>query len=738
VSLRTRAIVWSLLPLVIILLLAVPEGLLQWRVSSAAVQTRRAQLASEAARDIGDGRVMMLIALRRYLRRDSSAHIAYLRASNNMRAASSRLQTFAGPQRPAIALGQDVISNAALVLRDSDGIESKIRNGRLREGPFLMARPAYLDDAERLQASVRAFVEAGRAMQRSDFIESQHLWNTSVLLLALTVAGLAISSALLLLLSGRALRGLQISREHQLERYRLLADITQDLILFIDRADLTIIDVNAATLKAYGYDRSQLIGKSLQLLKRDDDKIDPAMLKLTDTATGAVFEMVHQRSDGTSFPVEIYCRGADLDGRRTLIMTARDITERRHAAEQIAIALEQSVEALRLKGEFVATMSHEIRTPMHGVIGMSELLLERPLGSIEREYATTLKESAQALLTIINDILDFSKLEANKIELEAVPFDPAHVVAGVVNLVRAAAGNKGLALRSYASPNVPNALRGDPTRLRQILMNLVGNAVKFTPNGAVTVSTSVLREGTRSVDLLFTVNDTGIGVPEQDRERLFDAFVQGDGSTTRKFGGTGLGLTISRRLVEVMRGRIWLGEHDGPGSTFCFTVRLERATDNAVAGALSGPAGAIEPAYRTRRAGSGESLGRARILLAEDSALVRRVARFQLEDLQYAVDIVEDGEQAVRAVATGNYELVLMDMRMPEMDGLTATRVIRLAERETGRHVIVIALTANALEGDRAACIDAGMDDFLAKPLQLDALRAALEHWLPGAAPTAA
>jgi PAS domain-containing protein len=263
VNLRTRAIVWSLLPLAVILLLAVPEGVLQWRVSSAAVQTRRAQLASEAARDIGDGRVMILIALRRYLRHDSSARIAYLRASNNVRAASARLQRFAGPQRPVIALAQDVISNAALVLRDSDGIESKIRNGHLREGPFLMARPVYLDDAERLQASVRAFVETGRGLQRSDFLESQHLWNTSVLLLVLTVVGLAISSAVLLLLSGRALRGLQTLREHQLERYRLLADITQDLILFIDRADLTIIDVNAATLKAYGYNRSQLIGKSL-------------------------------------------------------------------------------------------------------------------------------------------------------------------------------------------------------------------------------------------------------------------------------------------------------------------------------------------------------------------------------------------------------------------------------------------------------------------------------------------
>jgi PAS domain S-box-containing protein len=734
VSLRTRTIIWSLVPLLIVLLLAVPEGILQWRASTDQVQARRAQLASAAARDIGDGRVLMLIALRRYLRHDPTARIEYVLASGNMRAAVSRLKVFAGPERTSIELAQHVILYAATVLRDCDDIETKIRGGRVRDGRVLMTRPVYLDDAERLQDSVRAFIAVGRTVQQTQFTTFQRLWNTSILLLALAVAGLVISSVLLLHFSGRAVRGIQASREHQLERYRLLADITQDLILFIDRADLTIIDVNAATLKAYGYERSHLIGQSLQLLKRNDDTIDPAMLELTDTATGAVFEMVHQRSDGTTFPVEIYCRGADLDGRRTLIMTARDITERRHAAEQVATALEQSVEALRIKGEFVATMSHEIRTPMHGVIAMSELLLDRPLGPVEREYAATLKESAQALLSIINDILDFSKLEANKIELEAVPFDPAQVVKGVVNLVRAAAGNKGLVLLSHASPNVPGAVRGDPVRLRQILMNLVGNAVKFTPNGgAVTVSTSVSREGARSVDLLFTVNDTGIGVPEKDRERLFDAFVQGDGSTTRRFGGTGLGLTISRRLVEIMRGRIWLGEHEGPGSTFCFTVRFERATDHALPIRLSGLPDAIEPIYRTRRAGPSESLGRARILLAEDSALVRRVARFQLEDLRYAVDIVEDGKQAVTAVATCNYELVFMDMRMPEMDGLTATRVIRLAERGSGRHVIIVALTANALEGDRAACIDAGMDDFLAKPLQLDALRAALERWLPKA-----
>jgi CheY-like chemotaxis protein len=481
-------------------------------------------------------------------------------------------------------------------------------------------------------------------------------------------------------------------------------------------------------------------------------------------------------------------------------------------------------------------MSHEIRTPMHGVIGMSELLLARPLGPIEREYAGTINESAQALLAIIDDILDFSKLEANKIELEAVPFDPLQLVASVLNLVRGAARNNGCTLRSNASLQVPAVVRGDPTRLRQILMNLVGNAVKFTAAGEVTISTTVERDDGRTVMLAFAIADTGIGVALEARARLFDAFVQGDASTTRRFGGTGLGLSICRRLVELMGGRIWLGEHEGPGSTFCFTARVARsaelvtpapiaagalrvlvfddneATSEALVASLTSwgmratsapdiessrtqlleatlrgnsidvvivgcaltregsdlstelrtqagsgnPAcilmsdlsasGANEPidpsklydalheierTRKTHTVSTGAAKRPARILLAEDSALIRRVARHQIEELEYDVDIVENGAQAVTAVANGTYELVLMDMRMPEMDGLAATRAIRERERENGGHIIVVALTANAMESDRDACMEAGMDDFLAKPLQLNELREVLDRRLP-------
>jgi two-component system sensor histidine kinase/response regulator len=397
---------------------------------------------------------------------------------------------------------------------------------------------------------------------------------------------------------------------------------------------------------------------------------------------------------------------------------------------------------------------------------------------------------------------------------------------------------------------VPPTVRGDPTRLRQVLINLIGNAVKFTSTGEVKVSLAVERDDAYGLILRFMVADTGIGVAPDARGRLLEAFVQGDGSTTRRFGGSGLGLSICSRLVTLMGGRIWLGEHEGPGATFCFTAHVEHSLevlapvvqaasnlrvlvlddDKATRlsfeatfcawGMRNASAASIESARLQLRAAArhgvpydvviidyvlpqSDGLGfaaelakqpeygnpktilitafdaegrkqaalaagcadylskpidpsllyntlnniereykvpgtvvgsrhhRARILMAEDSELIRRVARFQLEELDYAVDIVENGEQAVEAVSNGAYELVLMDMRMPEMDGLDATRAIRKAERINGRHIIVVALTANVLDGDREACTEAGMDDFLAKPLKLDALRVVLDHWLP-------
>jgi PAS domain S-box-containing protein len=889
VSLRTRAIALSLLPFIITLLLALPEGILQLHVGADAAQARHAQHAAQAARDIGDNRASLSIEIRRWANGDSAAANGYEQTVRDMRASMDALDALAGPDPAKIELGRRINANAAKVLADFDSIQRSIRRGQLVAAAAEKTSPGYFDDAEALQRSVRTFVAAGRGAQEGALVSFERLANISVALLLVALAGLTFSTAFLWYTLTRAAEmiselgnkaeryrkgeplgaisqrqdeiglldarihefvAVQRQRERELKRYRLLADVTNDIILFVDRGDLTVIDANAAALAAYGYSRSEIIGMSTLALHAAENSIDEVSIAESDTPEGLSYEGLHQRSDASVFPVEVHARTADVDGRPTIIKTIRDITERRRAAEQVAFALDHAIEASRLKSEFVATMSHEIRTPMHGVIGMSELLLETQLMPVQREYAATVKESAQALLTIIDDILDFSKLEANKIELESVAYDPAQLVAGAINLVRGAAREKGLTLRSRVSPHVPAAVRGDPTRVRQVLINLVGNAVKFTAAGEVTVTASVERDDGRALMLLFEVSDSGIGVAPEARERLFEAFVQGDGSTTRRFGGTGLGLSICRRLVELMDGRIWLGEHEGPGATFCFTARFERTSEAlgpvvVAAGALrvlvldddkttlrtfvatltswgmhnasasdiesarsqlvaavnnrtpfdvilidyvlpqsDGLAFAAELAERaeygnpamilvtafdaagrkqaalsagcadylpkpvdpsdlynalgrvenSRKGGVVALVGaqrRARILLAEDSALIRRVARFQLEELDYAVDIVENGAQAVAAVAGGRYELVLMDMRMPEMDGLAATRAIRDVERESGRHIIVVALTANVLEDDRVACTDAGMDDFLAKPLQLDALRTVLEHWLP-------
>jgi two-component system, sensor histidine kinase and response regulator len=646
-------------------------------------------------------------------------------------------------------------------------------------------------------------------------------------------------------------------RRGVLERYRLLSDVTRDVILFVDRAGMTIIEANAAACEAYGRPRAELIGLPAAALREPDSPPGKDLLAQIDGPRGAEYHAKHIRADGSVFPVDIHARGAEIDGRRAIVAIVRDATERQRAREELSSALVAAVEASRLKSEFVATMSHEIRTPMNGVIGMSELLLRTQLGGEQREYATTVRDSAQALLTIVDDILDFSKMEAGKFDLDRVDFDPRHVVEGVAKLLRAGAESKGVAFEVALSARLPNAVNGDPVRLRQILINLAGNAVKFTESGSVSVEAKVELDTDEAVTLRFAVADTGIGIAPSDQERLFEPFVQADGSPTRRYGGTGLGLTISRRLVELMGGRIDVQSEAGAGSTFSFAATFGRATacapatdaaaplpplrvlivdDDAAARrtiaryvgawgmpaevaenaqdalvALSGAAlvdapfeivildyvlpkvnafelartieetpslgapslilitafdaqGRREAAFRlgfsayvtkpfppsvlhdallgvARRRGAVDvaaapstapaALSRGgRLLLAEDQAVNRRVTVLQLAELGYDVDTVANGLEALQALAASRYDLVLMDLHMPVLDGVAATRTIREGERDTGDHVTIVALTANALQRDRQACLDAGMDDYLPKPLRLDALRLVLERWL--------
>ena len=381
-------------------------------------------------------------------------------------------------------------------------------------------------------------------------------------------------------------------------------------------------------------------------------------------------------------------------------------------------------DASEAKSRFLANVSHEIRTPMNGIVGMARLLQETTLGRDQREYADIIVSSARALLRIIDDILDSSKIEAGGFDLDAVDFDLRQVLDEVARLLRPEAEAKGLTLTASVDNAVPRAARGDPGRLRQALVNLVGNAVKFTERGAVTVLAESLEKTADSHVVRFEVRDTGIGIDPAAQERLFKPFSQADGSTTRRFGGTGLGLAISRRLIELMGGRIEVTSAVGSGTTFSFTVRLGRAL-----GTAASPGASAMPAAAARRG---------RVLVAEDNAVNQKVTVRMLDHLGFDADVADSGEAAVNAVRKGRYDAILMDGQMPGMDGFAATALIRGFEGPV-RRTPIVALTASAMRGDRERYLSAGMDDYLAKPITPEQLAAVLERWVPGAgAPGAA
>lgn len=650
--------------------------------------------------------------------------------------------------------------------------------------------------------------------------------------------------------------------------------IADDAIISADK-DLRITFFNHGAERIFGYRAKEVIGQPIYMLV--PERFRAAQKALLDAfihgsdATiklGGSQGIVGLRKDGTEFPAEGSASRIRHGSNVIVTVILRDVTERRRVEAALAQARDQALEASRVKSAFLANMSHEIRTPMNGVTGMIELLMQTPLNEVQREYAQVIYDSAQALLTLINDILDFSKIEANKLQLEIVDFEPRSLVEGVAELLVAKARAKGLSLMTYIDPELPATLRGDPVRLRQVLLNLGDNAIKFTERGEVVIKAVLLRREDAAVDVEFSVRDTGIGIAPDRKEALFQPFVQADDSTTRRFGGTGLGLSISKGLVELMGGRIDVESEPGKGSLFWFRVPLAvgkaaaAGGDEGRAAQLHGlrvlvvddnptaceilhryldswgiendaASGSVEALALLRAAaargrpyhiavidlrmpeydgltlarwvrsdaalrdlkmilltafdarGQGEealrlgfaayltkpvkqshlfdcivslvqprpeperfgfaaaaaeaiqaparspSQPKGRILLVEDNAVNQRVVTLQLEHLGYAVDVVGSGQKAVQAVAEGNYDLVLMDCHMPEMDGFQATQRIRKHEAKTGRRTVIVALTANAMQGDRERCIGAGMDDYLSKPVSLDALRAVLERWIP-------
>jgi len=628
-------------------------------------------------------------------------------------------------------------------------------------------------------------------------------------------------------------------------RVRAVLDNVADGIVTFDVAGV-VESFNPAAERIFGCPPAEVIARDVRLVVPELDPVQAA----TQAPRG---ELVGRRRDGSTFPLEVAVSEVDLSGQRLAIAILRDVTDRKRVEVALQQARDAALDQARLKSEFLANMSHEIRTPMNGIFGMTDLLLETPLSPEQRDFLTTVRRCSENLLTVINDILDFSKIEANKLELDVREFNLSAVLDDAMVVLAPRAAAKGLELASLIHADVPRTVRGDAGRLGQVLLNLIGNAVKFTERGEIVVRATLAQQSEEQATVRFAVSDTGIGIPADKRHRLFGSFSQVDGSMTRRYGGTGLGLAISKRLVELMGGEIGVESEEGRGSTFWFTVRLARVAraarpapaelrgvpvlvvdDNETnrtileqqlggwgmrhATAEHGEA-ALDLLRAAARAGDpyrlvicdmqmpgmdGAALARAiradptldysllvllsslgqlagaaedeglfavrltkpireaqlleslvtalaasrptrrlpaaqrktsrrpgprRILLVEDDADNRLTALHLLKAAGLTADVATNGREALEALAGAEYDLVLMDVQMPELDGLAATAALR-AREGAARHTPVVAVTAAALAGDRERCLAAGVDDYIAKPIQMAALHLLLAKWL--------
>ncbi len=481
------------------------------------------------------------------------------------------------------------------------------------------------------------------------------------------------------------------------------------------------LSVNPAFARLFGYNSPEEmlasvtdIGHQLYVNPQDRER---AINLLIEQGFLEGFELEVRRRDGTKFWTSMNTRivkdenGLHFDG------TVEDITKRKHAEEMLLRAKDAAESATRAKSEFLANMSHEIRTPLNAIIGMTGLLLDEALVAEQTEYVETIRSSGEALLAVINDILDLSKIEGGMMELERQPFDLRTCIEEALDLGAKNAFEKGLKLRYAIEESTPAVILGDPARLRQILMNLLSNAVKFTEKGEISISVSGRKLEISSYEIHFAVRDTGIGIPEDKANRLFQPFSQVDASTARRYGGTGLGLAISKKLVELMNGSIWVESEVGKGSTFHFTIAVE-PTLNAP---ISMIRGASCHAADLRR-DLDQSL---RILLAEDNVVNQKVTLRMLDKLGFRADVAANGLEVLQALGCQVYDVVLMDVLMPEMDGLETTKAIRQRWIKGPK---VIAMTASALKGDREMCLDAGMDNYISKPVRIEDLARVLRE----------
>ncbi|WP_210200225.1 PAS domain-containing hybrid sensor histidine kinase/response regulator [Methylocella silvestris] len=506
---------------------------------------------------------------------------------------------------------------------------------------------------------------------------------------------------------------------------RSLIESNIDALMTIDPAGV-ITDVNKQTEALTGRTRDELIGAPFKDCFTDPKRAEAGIQRVLSENSVTDYELTARARDGKQTVVS-YNATTFYDRSRTLqgvFAAARDVTERKRVEVELQQAKADAESASRAKSEFLASMSHEIRTPMNAIMGIADLLAKTTLSPEQDKYVQIFRRSGDNLLNLINDILDLSKVEASQLDLERTGFSLSDHLEKIIEMVAPRAHEKALTLLCEIAPGVANSLVGDPTRLRQVLLNLLGNAIKFTPAGEVSLKVELDGDCSVPTALRFTVSDTGIGIPRAKLGHVFDSFTQADSSTTRRFGGSGLGLTISKRLIELMGGRVWVESEVGKGSVFGFAVPFEVWRE------------ANRPAAAPVGAGAEAPLPPLRILLAEDSPDNCTIALAYLEDTPYLIDVAETGAVACQMFMAGQYDLVLMDRQMPVMDGLTATRTIRAWEKANNRRPTpIIAVTASALKGDREVCLASGCTAYLTKPIKQNVLLQAIKDYSVTATP---